>query len=217
MNDADLIVFLREQAFGLSARGDPYKDAPKLREAADRLEALAAPPEGSPLTAERLGEIRDYASDYAPSPVMPIHRNLCDLLAAHDHAVRAWREAEAWCVAMTDRDGYQQGHAAGVAEALAVLSGVEHDLRNSPGADAGGRLQLTDMAAGVKRAYFIAAEQCGPATPPPFSALLALAQKAGRYEAALRRIVDELADLAPGDDMTTVRIAREALEGKNDP
>ncbi len=130
-----------------------------------------------------------------------------DALPALVAAVRAERaradEAERWCARMAqDSDAYQAG------EALAVIDEVERDLRSSRDAsDAGGRLQLTDMAAGARRCRTAITDRYGdpPALPPHEVTLARLAA----LEAALREIAagEPLAEPA-----RYVRVAREALE-----
>ncbi len=200
MTDAQLAECLR--AFAISLDDDRLDEYVMLREAGDRLAALAKPcplPEGSPLTPDALADIREEVAlglqDRSAARAV-LKLMVRDLLGALDHAC-ALNDRLECCLADVAMDqGYRLARADGVEAAIAVVErAIVHDNGKAHGALCVLRNDILS--------------ECGPADLPPHAQSLA---RLRRLEAALERIM-AMNGLGDGGMPVVRGIAAESLKG----
>ena len=179
------------------------------RRAAEALARRLEPPEGSPLTAGRLEEIRaavaarERCRGYWQS-TNPLHPEwVPDLLAALDHA-------HGWCAALADGEEYQRGRADGVAAALAGVEAVFAEARRLAAKDRedGESAPVEILLDWMDAAMQLIRNQCGPAEAAPHAQVL---EANRRMREARRRMLADTADGGPTMVHEFREMAREAL------
>lgn len=182
--------------------------------AAGRLETLTTPPEGSPVAAEALADIRDEVQEKGPrSNRQVLVLMLRDLLAHADWLAAKLADAEAWCARLAnDRENESARVEIGVARVMAALredaasyAALARDAMDEAGVDNVAMNSYSLLSATVARLE----ERCGPASLPPHEVTAA---RLRRYEEAFSRLRQSVGD----DDGAWARLidaARQSVEG----